>query len=168
MKKAAGAAFFACAREDSNLHPAIAGPGPQPGASTSSATGARKGESSRRFRRRSAVGYDLLPDFLPPFFPPFFEAALPEPAFAFEILAARSLDMPFLRRPSYCLSFLTDEPWSFAMQIPYPDRHSYLSLMSSARQSRARGEIRARGKSGHRRARVVEATRPGETRGKVP
>src|SRR3954454_5749741 len=43
-----------CAREDSNLHPAIAGPGPQPGASTSSATGARNGESSRRFRRRSA------------------------------------------------------------------------------------------------------------------
>src|SRR3954469_832477 len=47
MKKAAGAAFFGvqrpsglCAREDSNLHPAIAGPGPQPGASTSSATGA--------------------------------------------------------------------------------------------------------------------------------
>src|SRR5215208_8483185 len=30
-----------CAREDSNLHPAIAGPGPQPGASTNSATGAR-------------------------------------------------------------------------------------------------------------------------------
>jgi hypothetical protein len=29
-----------CAREDSNLHPAIAGPGPQPGASTNSATGA--------------------------------------------------------------------------------------------------------------------------------
>jgi len=56
------------------------------------------------------VGYDLLPDFLPPFFPPFFEAALPDPAFAFEIFAARSLDMPFLRRPSYCLSFLTEEP----------------------------------------------------------
>src|SRR3954463_1752447 len=56
------------------------------------------------------LGYDLLPDFLPPFFPPFFEAALPDPAFAFEIFAARSLDMPFFRRPSYCLSFLTEEP----------------------------------------------------------
>src|SRR5215208_2612472 len=53
----------------------------------------------------------LLPDFLPPFF----DAWLSEPAFAFEIAAARPLLMPFLRRPSYCLSFLTLDPWSFAM-----------------------------------------------------
>src|SRR5215216_6676589 len=86
----------------------------------------------------AACGYELLPPLrpaeafcdlepppppppppeLPPpplFLPPFFEAWLPEPAFAFEIFAARSLLMPFLRRPSYCLSFLTLDPWSFAM-----------------------------------------------------
>src|SRR5215218_5508834 len=53
----------------------------------------------------------LLPPPLPPvcFLPPFFEA----PA-VLEILAARSLLMPFLRRPSYCLSFLTLDPWSLA------------------------------------------------------
>src|SRR5205085_5822328 len=32
-----------------------------------------------------------------------------------EIAAARDLLMPFLRRPSYCLSFFTLEPWSLAM-----------------------------------------------------
>src|SRR4051794_20539801 len=46
----------------------------------------------------------------PEFLPPFLDAALPDPALAFEILAARSLDMPFLRMPSYCLSFFTEEP----------------------------------------------------------
>ncbi len=41
-----------------------------------------------------------------------------EPEFAFEILAARSFDMPFLRSPSYCLSFLTLGPWSLAIAEP--------------------------------------------------
>src|SRR5207248_7994927 len=38
------------------------------------------------------------PDFLPPFF---------EALGVLAIFAARSFDMPFLRRPSYCFSFLT-------------------------------------------------------------
>src|SRR3954447_7575297 len=42
---------------------------------------------------------------LPELFPPRLE--LPS---AFEIAAARDLLIPFLRRPSYCLSFLTLEP----------------------------------------------------------
>src|SRR3954447_19093720 len=46
----------------------------------------------------------------PEFLPPLLEAAFPEPALALEIFAARSFDMPFLRRPSYWLSFLTEEP----------------------------------------------------------
>src|SRR5829696_6230461 len=56
----------------------------------------------------------LLPPPLPPvcFFPPFLEA--PD---VLAILAARSLLMPFLRRPSYCLSSLTLEPWSLAMGL---------------------------------------------------
>src|SRR3954452_11703721 len=93
-----------CAREDSNLHPAIAGPGPQPGASTNSATGAGGNAS---------------------------------------LAAGSGTNLPRRARAGLPLELLV-------------------------RQSRARGEIRARGKSGHRRARVVEATRPGETRGKVP
>ena len=51
-------------------------------------------------------------DFLrppPEALPPRFEA----PG-EFEIAAARPLLMPFFLRPSYCLSFLTLEPWSFA------------------------------------------------------
>ena len=36
------------------------------------------------------------------------------------ILAARCLLMPFLRRPSYCLSFFTLGPWFFAMPEGYP------------------------------------------------
>jgi hypothetical protein len=44
------------------------------------------------------------------FRPPFFDASLPEPAFAFEIAAARDLLIPFLRKPSYCLSFFTLDP----------------------------------------------------------
>src|SRR5215203_2074676 len=68
----------------------------------------------------------LLPPPLPPvcFFPPFLEA--PD---VLEILAARSLLMPFLRRPSYCLSLLTLEPWSLAIVnlpvsgvVPLPGR----------------------------------------------
>jgi ABC-type Fe3+ transport system permease subunit len=44
--------------------------------------------------------------FLPPLFlPPFLDALG-----VFAIFAARSLLMPFLRRPSYCLSSLTDGP----------------------------------------------------------
>ena len=43
----------------------------------------------------------LLPELLPP--------RLEEPGL-FEMAAARDLLMPFLRRPSYCLSFLTLEP----------------------------------------------------------
>src|SRR5437868_74595 len=43
---------------------------------------------------------------LPLLFPP----RLDEPG-EFEIAAARDLLMPFLRRPSYCVSFLTLEPW---------------------------------------------------------
>src|SRR6185312_1438611 len=35
-----------------------------------------------------------------------------------EIAAARDLLMPFLRRPSYCLSFFTLEPWSLAIVPP--------------------------------------------------
>lgn len=41
---------------------------------------------------------------------PFFEA----PG-VLAIFAARDLLMPFLRRPSYCLSFLMLGPWSFAI-----------------------------------------------------
>src|SRR3954468_18518800 len=47
-----------------------------------------------------------LPLFLPPLLDEFGELAME---------AARCLLMPFLRRPSYCLSFLTDEPWFFAI-----------------------------------------------------
>src|SRR3954452_7672651 len=59
----------------------------------------------------------LEPDDLPPpeFLPPFLDAALSEPEFAFEIAAARPLLIPFLRRPSYFLSFFTLDPWSLAM-----------------------------------------------------
>src|SRR5215212_3790364 len=51
----------------------------------------------------------LLPLLLPPL--------LDEPG-EFEIAAARDLLMPFLRKPSYCLSFLTLDPWSFAIALP--------------------------------------------------
>ena len=57
----------------------------------------------------------LLPPPLPDFLPP----RLDEPG-EFAIAAARDLLMPFLRRPSYCLSFLTLAPWSLAMPIGYP------------------------------------------------
>jgi hypothetical protein len=50
----------------------------------------------------------LLPLLLPPL--------LDEPG-EFEIAAARDLLMPCLRRPSYCLSFLTLGPWSFAIVL---------------------------------------------------
>jgi hypothetical protein len=50
------------------------------------------------------------PDFLPP--------RLDEPG-EFEILAARSFDMPFLRSPSYCFSFLTPGRL-FGMGREYP------------------------------------------------
>ena len=49
-----------------------------------------------------------LPDFLPPL--------LDDPG-ELEIAAARLLLIPFFRRPSYCLSFLTLEPWSLATEI---------------------------------------------------
>src|SRR5688500_9295755 len=56
----------------------------------------------------------LLP--LPDLRPPFLEASLPDPAFAFEIAAARDLLIPFFFRPSYCLSFLMLGPWSLAIR----------------------------------------------------
>src|SRR3954447_20235265 len=86
-------------------------------------------------------GYDLLAAALPPlrpaaFFccvvPPWLALLLleePDPDFLpprledpseFAIAAARPLLMPFLRRPSYCLSFLTLEPWSFAISNNCP------------------------------------------------
>ena len=46
---------------------------------------------------------------LPLLFPP----RLEEPG-EFEIAAARDLLIPFLRSPSYCLSFFTLDPWSLA------------------------------------------------------
>ena len=46
------------------------------------------------------------PDFLPP--------RLDDPS-EFAIAAARLLLIPFFLRPSYCLSFFTLGPWSFAM-----------------------------------------------------
>src|SRR5204862_7182342 len=52
----------------------------------------------------------LVPPPLPLRFPPRLE--LPG---EFEIAAARPLLIPRLRRPSYCLSFLTLLPWSLAM-----------------------------------------------------
>src|SRR3954452_21750126 len=55
----------------------------------------------------------LLPELLPP--------RLEEPS-EVEMAAARDLLMPFLRRPSYCLSFLTLDPWSIAMALNYPGR----------------------------------------------
>jgi len=48
----------------------------------------------------------LLPLLLPP--------RLDEPD-ELAIAAARDLLMPFLRRPSYCLSSFTLDPWSLAM-----------------------------------------------------
>src|SRR3954453_14230520 len=51
----------------------------------------------------------LLPELLPP------RLELPS---ELEIAAARDLLMPFFRRPSYCLSFLTLEPWSLAIVVP--------------------------------------------------
>jgi hypothetical protein len=48
---------------------------------------------------------DFLLRLLPLLLPPLLE----EPS-AFEIAAARDLLMPFLRRPSYCLSFFTLGP----------------------------------------------------------
>ncbi len=48
----------------------------------------------------------LLPELLPP---------LLDASGVFAIAAARLLLMPFLRRPSYCLSSFTLGPWSFAM-----------------------------------------------------
>src|SRR3954464_2727175 len=61
--------------------------------------------------RPAARFCDLLPPLpLPLFFPP----QLDEPS-ELAMEAARCLLMPFLRRPSYCLSFLTDEPWFLAM-----------------------------------------------------
>src|SRR4051794_19313515 len=51
----------------------------------------------------------LLPLLLPPL--------LEDPS-ELEIAAARDLLMPFFRSPSYCLSFLTLEPWSFAIVLP--------------------------------------------------
>ena len=51
------------------------------------------------------------PDFLPP--------RLEEPS-EFAIAAARLLLMPFLRRPSYCLSSFTLGPWSLVMTRFYP------------------------------------------------
>jgi hypothetical protein len=48
----------------------------------------------------------LLPLLLPPL--------LEEPG-EFEMAAARDLLMPFLRSPSYCLSFLTLDPRSLAV-----------------------------------------------------
>jgi hypothetical protein len=56
---------------------------------------------------------DELDDPPPEALPPLFDA----PG-EFEIAAARPLLMPFFLRPSYCLSFLTLEPWSFAIHNP--------------------------------------------------
>jgi hypothetical protein len=55
----------------------------------------------------------LLPELLPPL--------LEDPS-ELDIAAARDLLIPFLRKPSYCLSFLTLDPWSFAMTPPSVDR----------------------------------------------
>jgi hypothetical protein len=46
--------------------------------------------------------------------PELFPPRLDDPGLL-EIAAARDLLIPFLRSPSYCLSFLTLEPWSFAI-----------------------------------------------------
>src|SRR5581483_10461676 len=45
--------------------------------------------------------------------PLLFPPRLDEPS-ELEIAAARDLLMPFLRSPSYCLSFFTLDPWSLA------------------------------------------------------
>jgi hypothetical protein len=50
------------------------------------------------------------PDFLPP--------RLEAPG-EFAIAAARDLLMPFLRRPSYCLSSYTLGPWPLAISLPF-------------------------------------------------
>src|SRR4051794_30444411 len=72
-----------------------------------------------------------FPDFLPPSRPAArfcdLEPPLPLPLFSppffddseeFAIEAARCLLIPFLRSPSYCLSSLTLDPWSFAISEP--------------------------------------------------
>src|SRR3954452_21662620 len=65
--------------------------------------------------RPAARFCDLLPPLpLPLFLPPLLEA-LGE----FAIEAARCLLIPFLRRPSYCLSSLTLDPWSLAIAISF-------------------------------------------------
>ena len=66
--------------------------------------------------RRSRVGAASSCFFFPPLplpeaLPPFSDASG-----VLAILAARSLLMPFLRRPSYCLSSFTLGPWSLAME----------------------------------------------------
>src|SRR5215211_719156 len=78
--------------------------------------------------RPAARFCDLLPPLpLPDFLPPLLEA-LGE----FAIEAARCLLIPFLRRPSYCLSSLTLEPWSFAIAV----LSSPSSLLSGCRYRR--------------------------------
>src|SRR5688572_12071178 len=55
-------------------------------------------------------------DFEPPLPLPLFLPPLLEAPGELAIDAARCLLIPFLRRPSYCLSFLTLEPWSLAIE----------------------------------------------------
>ena len=100
------------------------------------------------------------PDFLPP--------RLDEPG-EFEILAARSFDMPFLRSPSYCFSFLTPGRL-FGMGREYPafvPRNAALTDMSGVRPrtcpNRPMGKADPRaGTVGTKRNRVQK--RPGQSR----
>src|SRR5205823_6513417 len=73
----------------------------------------------------------------------FFEEALPPFFEAFgvlAILAARSLLMPFLRSPSYCLSFFTLGPWSLAMTRSFAGSGSSATWTYPSPRTRNRSE----------------------------
>src|SRR6186997_2359084 len=97
-----------------------------------------RGPTTRRTagsRCARGVRLQLPDDFFPPlrpaaafcaFVPPWLDALrrLPEPddlpprleePSELAMRAARSLLIPFLRKPSYCVSFLMLDPWSLAM-----------------------------------------------------
>src|SRR4051812_38203975 len=101
--------------------------------------------------RRPRVVELQLDFFLPP---PLFLPPLDDALGVLAIFAARSLLMPFLRRPSYCLSSLTLGPWSLVMSassdrclegtVPGPAGENTSSVRADAqRPGRAERRVRA-------------------------